>query len=355
MPSLLTDFDELDLTGLEIEPVKLDVERLTAKFGAGYRRSAAVGPTSGLWGWELASGALPDDEDYGNLIDGVPRFEYYETFFRDHTVGDAGDIFQIDFRGKKYHAAFASNSISGNMHTYDVFDLSGVALEMARSEGIAYADDGSILRPWAWLAGRGVTGLADGANVSPTLADTSGSGHDFTTHGISTARPTYQTNEVNSLPIVQFLQNNASRDVSSSPVTLYDVFFVMKVRDATFDANQNEMLADGGTTDLLKGSSTRTYWANLSLSNYEYRKNGTLYVASNQQAPMQAYGVVHLRFTAGVSFVDAVQICAGTNGNNHGCPVDLGEALFFDRSLSSAEYDRVTRMLKKMYAITATS
>lgn len=136
--------DLLDLTGLEITPVSLTIERLTCDFGSGYGESASIGTGSGLWGWELSAEVLTDAAAYHDLIATLPSFQYYINFYLDHTEGTAGEIFRIDFRGKQYHASFADESISGTMETYDLFTLSGVKLKMRRMFGVTYNADGSI-------------------------------------------------------------------------------------------------------------------------------------------------------------------------------------------------------------------
>lgn len=145
MPTI-EDYVELNLAGMEIGAIEWKGERLTADFGSGYGASAVVGHASGLWGWEIMSDCLPDDEDYQNEIGGLPRFEYYFNFIRDHITGDT-DIFEIDFRGRKFHASFEENSISGEMLTYDLFSLSGVKLKQRRVPGIYYRSDGSVFHP----------------------------------------------------------------------------------------------------------------------------------------------------------------------------------------------------------------
>lgn len=146
MPTI-SDYDELDLTGLEIGAISLKVERLTCDFGSGYGASASVGTGSGLWGWELSSEVVTDDDSYNDLIESVPSFQYYEQFFRDHTEGDAGDLFVIDFRGQKFLASFDTDSIGGEMHTYDLFSLDGVKVKMRRTAGMDFNADGSITVP----------------------------------------------------------------------------------------------------------------------------------------------------------------------------------------------------------------
>src|SRR6187549_4184225 len=104
----LANFTELSLEGMDIGPINWTGARLQADFGAGFGASAVVGPTSGLWGWEISSAALPDDDDYGNLINNKNRFSYYFDFIQDHITGE-NEVFIIDFRGKKYHASFENN------------------------------------------------------------------------------------------------------------------------------------------------------------------------------------------------------------------------------------------------------
>lgn len=141
MPSIL-DYDEIDLTGLEIDSVEWSASVLMSNYGDGYGDQAVVGSVNGLLRWKLSSGAWPDATSYGNLVNGLPRFQYYWEFFRSHTTG-IQRIFVIEFRGKKYHADFVDTKINADMFTIDLFG-GGVDIKQRRVSGFLYNDDGSI-------------------------------------------------------------------------------------------------------------------------------------------------------------------------------------------------------------------
>ncbi len=141
----LADYEELDLTGLEIDGWKKGYAVIRHSLGEGVRVKARVASTHGMWSWTLSSGAQPDRED-GSEIDSQTRFEYYQDFFQRFTSGD-DDAFVIDFRGKKWTAGFTDVECSGEMFTYDLFSESGVNIEQVRVLGESYSADGSLDTP----------------------------------------------------------------------------------------------------------------------------------------------------------------------------------------------------------------
>jgi hypothetical protein len=338
---LLTDLDELELGAMEIEAIDFSVERLSAKFGAGYRADASVGAGHELWGWEITSDCLTDDDAYSDLIDGVPSFEYYANFIRDHTIGGESNIFVIDFRGKKYTAAFADNDFAGVMHTYDLFGLSGVRLEYARVAGVMYDTDGSISQPWVLLLAESFT---DAEGTAETLwSDETTNNRDFTLSG----GPTLRRNDVHDLAAVRF---DGSNDFGSITFTgtrrFYDIFIVMKHRGATWGALNLKVLSDD-TFTYLQGASGAANFTDLSLANYEYRKNGTL-LADNGASPMNRFAVLHLRFTSGRSFANAIGI-AKSIGEGYNTPVDIAAVEAWPTPLSTTDYEAQTDALLARY------
>lgn len=334
--------DQLSLVGMEISDISLKVERLKADFGQGYGASATVGSGSGLWGWQIESDALPDSTDYGNLISGLPRFQYYEKFYRDHTEGDSSEVFIVDFRGKKYHACFDTDSIAGSMHTYDLFSLSGVSLKMRRLPGVIYNDDGSIFEPDAWIRSDAITGKVDAGSMVGAWSDFNGGvSWDVASDGTT---PTYETNEVNSLPVVRLTAGHA--DLTGA-LGVYDVFLVVKVSEATFSAARG-VLADSAT-DFLIGTNATTKFADPSDATAEYRLNGTLYANSNRQAPMNAFGIVHLRKATAFNFVTRVRIGKSVAGGAG--KIDIAEAILCTTQISAKMFARITSVLKTRYGI----
>jgi hypothetical protein len=136
--------EELDLTGINIDGYRWQPSVLKANYGDGYKDLAVVGDAAGLWRWSLHSDCLPDDPIY-SPINGLARFDYYWDFFQRHTTGAGvgGDVFIIEFRGKKWHAGFAENYISGDALTADLFN-GDVEVEQRRVKGFTYSSDGSI-------------------------------------------------------------------------------------------------------------------------------------------------------------------------------------------------------------------
>lgn len=81
-----------------------------------------------------------------------------------------------------------------------------------------------------------------------------------------------------------------------------DVFLVIKCREAAFGQTSGVFTDNSGGSDMprvLVGISGQTKFTNFSLTNFEYRKNGVLYDQTDMQAPMQTYGIVHIRCTDG--------------------------------------------------------
>lgn len=342
---LLTDLDELDLTGMEIDPISFAVERLSAKFGAGYRADASVGAGHPIWGWEISSDCLPDDDGYNNLIDGVPRFQYYETFITDHTVGGESNIFIIDFRGKRYTAAFADNDFAGVMHTYDLFGLSGVKLEYARLAGLRYNSDGSVYIPWGWYeAGDAFDGVTNGTaetswphriwGTSAALSLSAG-----TTVGIEATVPPRE--------YVNFNMSMATRTLTA-PKLFYDIFLVMGIGAVTFSGFARVVVSDS-THNFLQGETGTAHWQDLSLSNYEYRKNAVL-LADDGAAPMSVWGVLHMRFTSGQTFAGAIGIAASI-ASGFNTPMNILETIWCDELLTAAQFADYTQSLRDKYTI----
>jgi hypothetical protein len=100
--------------------------------------------------------------DYGSVIDGQARFDYYWNFFKER-MAEGDGIFVIDFRGKKYHASFVDTKISMEVFTFDLFG-GGVAIRQRKVSGTTYNADGSL--PPEIVEGSGVGDTEDGGLIS---------------------------------------------------------------------------------------------------------------------------------------------------------------------------------------------
>ena len=117
--------------------------------------------------------------------------------------------------------------------------------------------------------------------------------------------------------------------------TIYDFFIVMKVRESTFGNASGILTGESGGTGnrLLTGASGTALFTNLAHSDYEYRLNGTLLAQSAQAAPINAWGIVHLRFLSGKSIGSTGwQIGKDrTSGSTH-AKIDVAEYRFNNRT-----------------------
>lgn len=339
---------------MEIEDTGWRGERLVARFGDGYRAAATTGSTGGLHNWNIFSGCLPGDDSYGNLIEGLPRWNYYSEFVKEHTVGGR-DVFEITFRGKRYHAAFTEDRYDATMFTADLFGEMTLAIEQAKVDGITYDYDGSILEienipgllswhvadfGWSaldstWTPKFGeITLLADGEEL-------------FIENNAQNGRPVIRLNEgISDAFLVPFA-------VPVDP-TAFEVFIVMQMREATFSNDCGILSTDAaGAVTFLRGDSGTTKFENLSFAELStYRLNGVEYPQSNQQAPMNEFGVIHLTFDAPGFTLSNLQFgkdkgTAGTFGK-----VDYAEIIIVgENNLSDALNSRLNLYLKTYWGI----
>lgn len=335
MPSL-SDYENLSLVGLEIDSVSWQAPRLTANFGDGYGATALVGSSAGLHRWSLSSGCLMDADNYGNFIGGKPRFQYYLDFIQEHLT--TKDVFEISFRGKRYHASFVNNNFDAEMLTYDLFSTEGVEIKQRRVEGIVYNADGSIFD---------ITELPGiySAHVAEDYPGNVGQRWPNYLYDISEVQPlTEDSGDVinvpdvqNGLSVVRFNSTTNDGFISGSIVSnfIYEAFIVMKMREATF-SNDAGILTAGTVVPFLLGDSGETKFTNLGIGgSYQYRLNGTLYTESNQQAPMNEFGVVHLRITGGLTLGD-MQVGKDRAATDRYAEMDIGELILIGSSIASA-------------------
>lgn len=341
---LLSDYEELDLTGLEIQTAGWQGERLRANFGSGYGASAVVGAAGGLLSWTLSSGCLPDDDSYGNLIGSLPRFEYYYEFFKRHTTG-AQDVFVIEFRGRKYLAEFADNATGDfAMHTIDLFSIDGVKVRQRRVSGFVLRDDGSVFEPsmisessvYAWHHGPAYTGgiasgWADSFSTHPCEGPSGDVGLTGTQNGISYPQFNVSTDD-------GYIDN-----VNTPAPTIHEILAVFKIREATF-GNYDGVIsqADGAFDAFLVGVSGTTKFTDFSYSGLQYWKNNVSYTAADMQAPMNAFGIVRWRLAAGIA-TNGIRFGRDRAYSDRYSKLDILDVWLFDGLADAEEMDCLTR------------
>jgi hypothetical protein len=143
MPTI-EDFEELDLTGLNVDHVTPRRSILTADYGHGYKDTTRVGPLGGTRQFVLSAGVWPDDEADCPPIDGMSWMEYYTTFF-DERLDNANEPFVIEWRDRKWLVDFDEPGYGVETHTSNLFTPDGITLNLRRVRDMEFDSDGSIL------------------------------------------------------------------------------------------------------------------------------------------------------------------------------------------------------------------
>lgn len=162
-----------------------------------------------------------------------------------------------------------------------------------------------------------------------------------------------QTGTLNSHPTVQFsLTTNDGRllsQMSPAVAVIREVFIVMKMREATFSNFAGIITGpDTALAPTLVGDSGTTKFLDLSYTGQEYRLDGTLYANSNMQAPMNTWGVVHLRYPTGWGFTE-VQFGRDRDFAGRFAEVDVAEVLMFSALQPSTTVDQINEYLNTKY------
>jgi len=301
MPKL-ADYEELDLTGFQIDAFEYAPERLNASYGGGYGDVAVVGP--GRWGWDISAEVLTDADGYNDLVNSKRSMEYYWDFFYRFTSG-GGDIFKIYWRGKYWHVRFSKEAkYAGEVFTSDLFSGEVIRLEHARVPNLVYNDDGSIFTPndldaefWYQITS---------ASSVAAIPDLSTNNNDLVSEA---PFPTLTTNGTVSVIRWDGTDDNPLVSANGSIVVTH-VYIVCCATAATFDASPLRGLISGKTLGMLVSEASTTKWTDLSYgANFEYKKNGTAYADNNAQAPMSGtLAVVECKFPSTIGIDDYLQI-----------------------------------------------
>ncbi|HEY8562791.1 MAG TPA: hypothetical protein VIL74_20605 [Pyrinomonadaceae bacterium] len=145
----ITDFEELDLTVLNVTQLGWSAPLLTADFGGGYQAGALSAPY-GLHRWSLSADLIPDLDEYSidYDLDGSPesdpRFTYLFEFIKRHLLlGNKPFLITDPRTGLKFLVSFAGRDFSFNQITAKIF-AGGVEIVERRVGDLLFNGDGSI-------------------------------------------------------------------------------------------------------------------------------------------------------------------------------------------------------------------
>lgn len=328
-------YEVMPLCGKTSESIQFN--EFEADLSDGYYHQAFYGADTGTKTWNLSFASLPGASASLDIdLDGTltTKAAYlWDLFCRSKRTGQPF-VIESKRNDQYYLARFADSQLSFERMLTKLFST-GVNFKQVRVSGVSVFDT-SKLSFWAHWNARDITGLAHNATIN-TWADSSGNNRDLTsvTANMDTIiHNKYLTNQQNTHPVVS-LNNTGGVNTMyvSEALVVKQVIILMKMREAAFSSDSGIISAsDAGEAVLLLGDSAETKFFNIGFSasqNYKYEKNSVEYAESNQQAPMNAFGLVYLNFPEGVSISD-LQIGKDRAAVNRDALMDVAELFITD-------------------------
>lgn len=360
MPTI-NDYPSLDMTYVNVDDVTSPRSILRADYGEGYADTAIVGAPGGRKQFALSAGVWPDSVDQP-LISGETIMEYYWSFFEARL--DAGnEPFIIEWRSRSWLVELAEPQHGVSTHTSDLFTPHGITLNMRRVSGLTHALDGSLFDPSLILSS--TWGRFRNAQTFPDSLPfpwinawmneaTGGNNHSLEadlTDVVSAPNVlgTHDAVRLSSTTNDGFLYDPTA--IGDEIPGIYEAFFVMKMREATFSNNAGILSADETIVGLVGQSGTTKFFdIGLTADQYEYKKNNVAYAINDQQAPMNEFGVVHARFLEG-KVLENLQIGKDRDFADRFAEVDFIEILLCDELLNDLDSEACSRYLMTYYGI----
>lgn len=307
-------------------------EELENNLGDGYFSQALYGANTGLRSWKLKLPTLAHTDVLPNSVTDVSgatvsREEYLWNLFCYTKVTGEPFVFTSPRDGQYHLVRFADKELSYAKMRVKIYST-GVELKQVRipGESVFHLD---------------VTDLSTIEGVNRQFkGDTAFSGGTVTWASSLLGGPvmavtgdvTEVADELNGHDIKRFNSSASTGYVKQQldGSTIREAFIVMKMREATF-SNAAGVFADRAAgDDVLIGSSGTSKFANPSLTGFTYKLNGLTYGQADLQAPMNSWGVIHLRYETGWSFAGGIQF--GRDGTTAGtyAKMDIAEIIVLE-------------------------
>lgn len=323
--------------------------------GDGYSSQVLYGANTGLRSWKLKLPTLAHTDVLPNTVTDVSgatvsREEYLWNLFCYTKVTGEPFVFTSPRDGQYHLVRFADKDLSYQKMRVKIYST-GVELKQVRIPGesvfhldvTALSAFGGINRQF-----QGDTAFSGGTVTwASVLLGSSGM--------VVTGDVTEVAAELNGHAIKRF-NSSASTGYVKQQIdgsTIKEAFVVMKMRESTF-SNAAGVFADrSGGDDVLIGMSGTSKFTNPSLTDFTYKLNGLTYAQSDLQAPMNSWGVVHVRYATGWVFVGGIQF--GRDGTTAGtyAKMDVAEIIVLQDLQPTTFGLDMTEYLSVKYGITA--
>ncbi|MET0751863.1 MAG: hypothetical protein ABWZ66_00705 [Pyrinomonadaceae bacterium] len=186
--------------------------------------------------------------------------------------------------------------------------------------------------------------LADSAYVA-SFTDWSGKGRHLTA---STNYPTFETNEINSKPVIRFhgtsnpLKNTAQFEIRCG-------WILAKYSGGSTFTDYKGLLSDLNVTTILLGEyDTANFLDNQSTQIFEFRSNDRIYPESAAPAPMQVFKLIFFRFWRNLS-LDGIQLGQQTNFTSTKWHGDVPFLALYSRDFCESDIRKYSKAVADAY------
>lgn len=198
----------------------------------------------------------------------------------------------------------------------------------------------------AWYEMSDLLEIADG-DPANYLTDASGNAYDA---GLIGAGPVVEHSAINGRPALYF--DGASEPLQHeflAPLGVRHVFVVALADGAAFDAYRG--LISGMTTNsLLLGDNGQTKFFDLGFGGFNFYKSGESFPQNNQQAPFNAFELLEMSVTGGVS-IDGIRIGQDKADPDRRWKGYIVEPLLFTEEKTLAERRRINLYYDLKYSL----
>lgn len=341
------------LFGLPLAVKELDsgisFSELENELGGGYYAQVLFGSENGERFWRLTLPTLTGSSMDGRTVEGINNDtltyeEYIWDLFCEQKVTGTAFAYQDTRSGQYYLARFANKELTYSRMLTKLYST-GLELKQWRISGKTVFEPTKITQLWgAWnpadfpdFEGVWPAHLSSVLSTPPAALSPSGD-------VISTTSGT--------LPIVRLSSTTDNgKFTSGNNVTIKEAYLLMKIREATFGADDG--IITGAATPnnaFLVGKSGTNEFYNFGFTGtHTHELDGVAYTQATARAPMNAWGIVHVRNTAGVA-ITSLQIGADRNFAGRFAELDLAYVLIADELIPKSKQREIMEFLSILKA-----
>jgi hypothetical protein len=319
IPGAIKDYDE-----------GISYTKLRNPLSDGFRSSILFGSENGVrrftLGMPTLTGTLMDGRTVTGIYGETQSYEaYLWSLYRYNQVTGNPFAFQSIRNDQYYLVDFANEDLTYKRFLTKLYST-GVELTQVRVTGVSVFDFTQVPVLYAayddetYYTGAPFPGWADlnGATGDDRFLVTSG----------DVAVVTAGLNGRDYLRL-----SNSTNDgvmAHSDPLLLKEAWMVIKLRESTFSNNGGVLTQNASTSaGILVGDTGTTKFFNFGIGgDLKYELNGVEYAQSNMQAPMNEWGVVHVRQETGSIPMDGIQIGHDRAEANRYAELDVAMAIF---------------------------